>query len=161
MISKEEQKFRKIFAIICIILGLALIIVGIIIFSLDPYWDSHYVNIGSATFGADFYTDTYNALERIVANTGTTAGHTMEMFTILKIFCGSFSVVAGILLMLKNIGILKFSENESEKTVSVMNTQVPGNTETKKCICGNCGAPIEEGNCCPVCGNSVKKYVYE
>lgn len=112
--TKEEQKFRKNSAITGIILGLALIIAGIIIFFVDASWSSFGYGLKSASFGADFYTYTYDALVQITRNTGTTAGQSVAIVSILKIFCGSFSVVAGILLMLKNIGICKFSVSLSE-----------------------------------------------
>ena len=88
---------KKTVKIIGLLLSLALIVAGIVIISQDAEW--HHFRSGRTTevqYGADFYTDIFDATNSIAHNTYSVEETLLSMFDLLKLSFGLAFIFAGL-----------------------------------------------------------------
>ena len=90
---------KKTLDIIGILLGLCILIVGIIFLIVPP--DSYITeSVAPISFGADYYTEQYNAHRAVVTNTSVTAGNLRAIGQAQAIYFGFFFIIIGALTIL-------------------------------------------------------------
>ena len=92
-------KKKKTWDILGILLGLSILLVGIVFMVTPP--ESYRANsVDDISFGADYYTEQYNATRVTVNNTAVTANNLREIGQALAHYVGFFFIALGILTML-------------------------------------------------------------
>ncbi len=91
-------KKKKTWDILGILLGLSILLVGIVFMVTPP--ESYRANsVDDISFGADYYTEQYNATRVTVNNTAVTANNLREIGQALAHYAGFFFIALGILTM--------------------------------------------------------------
>lgn len=93
------NKAAKILNIVGIVLGIAMILIGII-FINNPPMSFNTISAKDASFGADFYTYQYEVTGYAVRNTAVTANNIRELGEKIALYAGTFFAMCGAFIAL-------------------------------------------------------------
>lgn len=159
---------KKIFSIALVVIGSIAIICGIIcLVNSDVSVSCSYAS-ESTSFGADYYTESYQAMAK-AANNAADAAHAVEDFAaaMLSAF-GMFFFLSGALVALFGVKDLLAVLAEEKANAPVFApapayapapeapaAEAPAADAPAGVFCGNCGAKNEGGEFCGNCGNKL------
>lgn len=97
--KKFTLSSEKTWNLIGVILGLAVIVVGLV-FMFTPAHSYSTNSTDYATFGADYYTYQYSATRTVASNAAVTANNLRELGEKLAVYAGTFFMILGALISL-------------------------------------------------------------
>lgn len=93
-------KKEKTWNLIGILLGLAILIVGIVFIKTPPAYSFYTDSVSDITFGGDYYTEQYNATRVAVNNIAVVARNLDKIGEAIANYFGCFFIVFGLLIIL-------------------------------------------------------------
>lgn len=163
-------KREKVFQIIGIIIGIAMIIVGMVFLKSPEYNHGGGYTVPDYSFGADFYTEIYNAARAAAGNAARATTNIEYLGDALAKYVGAGFIFAGLLVALKHTKSLVCAGAAPSATAAPVMPAVPqaqavsqpAAPETAPAplptvrICRKCGCTLSEGAAfCMQCGTAV------